>query len=75
MATSARWSETRLRKTLAALLVRAALVVFMISWGGACREEGPAERAGEQIDEALEEAGEKVDEVVDEAKEKVDDEE
>lgn len=31
----------------------------------ACEEEGPAERAGEQVDEAAEEAGDKVEEATD----------
>ena len=35
----------------------------------ACEEEGPAERAGEEIDETIEEAGEAVEEVGDNIRE------
>lgn len=31
----------------------------------ACEQEGPAERAGEQIDEAVEEAGDKIEDATD----------
>lgn len=68
-------NEGRGWKVVAALTMRIVLVALLTFAGGACREEGPAERAGEAIDEAIEDAGDKVDEVVDEAKEKVDDEE
>jgi hypothetical protein len=75
MATSDRGNEIGLRGKIAALTVRAALVLFLALAGGACREEGPAERAGEEIDEALDDAGEAVDEAVDDVQEKVDDDE
>ena len=41
---------------------------------GACKgkKEGPAERAGESIDNAVENAGKKMDEAVDAAKKKMD---
>lgn len=35
----------------------------------ACENEGPAEEAGEEIDEAAEEAGDTLDEMADEAEE------
>ena len=82
MATSDRWNEIGLRSKITALAVRTALVLFLALAGGACREEGPAERAGEEIDEALDDAGEAVDDAgeavddaVDDVKEKVDDDE
>jgi len=75
MATSVRWSEIGLRGKIAALAVRTALVVFLALAGGACREEGPAERAGEAIDEALDDAGTAVDDAVDDVQEKLDDDE
>jgi hypothetical protein len=73
MARSDRWNEIGLRSRIATLTVRTALVLFLALAGGACREEGPAERAGEEIDEALDDAGEAVDEAVDDVQEKVDD--
>ena len=73
MATSVRWNEIGLRSGIAALAVRTALVVFLALAGGACREEGPAERAGEAVDEALDDAGEAMDEAVDDVQEKLDD--
>ena len=52
--------------------------VFLIFAVVACEQEGPAERAGEKIDESVEQAGEKMEEMGDtieeeaeEAKEKV----
>ena len=62
-----RWNEIGLRSGIAALALLLALA------GGACREEGPAEEAGEAIDEALDDAGEAVDEAVDDVQEKLDD--
>ena len=73
MATSVRWNEIVLRSRIAGLAVRAALVVFLALAGGACREEGPAERAGEAVDEALDDAGDAVDDVVGDVQEKLDD--
>ena len=73
MATSVRWNEIGLRSRIAALAVRTALVVFLALAGGACREEGPAEQAGEAVDEALDDAGEAMDEAVDDVQEKLDD--
>lgn len=68
-------NEGRGWKAISALTMRAALIAFLTFAGGACREEGPAERAGEAIDEALDDAGDKVDDVVDDAKDKIDDDE
>lgn len=43
----------------------------IISFGiFACEQEGPAEKAGEKIDEAVEEAGEAVEEAGDKIREK-----
>ncbi len=73
MATSDRSNEIGLRSKIAALAVRTALVLFLALAGGACGEEGPAERAGEEIDDAIDDARETVDEAVDDVQEKVDD--
>ena len=43
-------------------VVCAGLVVLVL---GGCEQEGPAERAGEQIDEAIEKAGDKVEKATD----------
>jgi hypothetical protein len=75
MATSVRWNEIGLRSRIAGLAARAALVVVLALAGGACREEGPAERAGEAVDEALDDAGDAVDDAVDDVQEKLDDDE
>lgn len=66
-------------KLLQTVLLTAGAVVMMAMLG--CESEGPAEEAGERIDEAVEElrepqgpaeqAGESVDEAVDEAKEEL----
>ena len=37
---------------------------------GACSEQGPAERAGEAVDEAIEDVGEGLEDAADEAEEK-----
>ncbi|MBP7339440.1 hypothetical protein [Niveispirillum sp.] len=52
--------------TLAALLLAAPLALT------ACDKQGPAERAGEKIDDAAEKAGEKLDNARDKAGETVD---
>jgi hypothetical protein len=41
--------------------------IFMIGLGGCPEEEGPAERAGEEIDEAMEEAGEEAEDALEDA--------
>lgn len=66
-----------------ALALRLALLIAIALGLAACREEGPGERAGRKVDEAveklrhgdegaLEKAGRKVDEAFDEAKEELD---
>jgi outer membrane lipoprotein-sorting protein len=72
-----------MNKTVPAL----ALIVFAAFFASACEKKGPAEEAGEKIDEAysdamdkaeeagekMEEAGEKVEEALEEAEEAVKD--
>ncbi|HSE84007.1 MAG TPA: hypothetical protein VLB01_05620 [Thermodesulfobacteriota bacterium] len=41
--------------------------VFMIGLGGCPKGEGPAERTGEEIDEATEEAGEEAEDAIEDA--------
>ena len=41
----------------------------------ACREEGPMEKAGRQVDEAMDQASRQIDEAVDETKKKMEMEE
>ncbi|MFG6179369.1 hypothetical protein ACGTN6_19185 [Halomonas sp. THAF12] len=51
-----------------------ALATFlgMMAMGlAACEEEGPAEQAGENVDQAMDEAGESIDESMDQAGEAV----
>lgn len=49
---------------------RNALIALMMALGltvaGCSEEQGPAEKAGEQIDQTMEEAGDEVEEVTDE---------
>jgi hypothetical protein len=47
-------------KTLAALLLALTLTLGL----AACREEGPAEKAGKKVDETMEKASEKMNELL-----------
>lgn len=48
-------------------------VLLFLSMGlAACEQEGPAERAGEKIDKAVEEAGDKMEEAGDKVEEATD---
>lgn len=50
------------------MLSRALLLTFIIGSLGmvsACEQQGPAEEAGEQIDESIEEAGDEIEEATD----------
>jgi hypothetical protein len=51
-----------------ALAVCASILAFGFA---ACEKQGPAEKAGEEIDEALDTAGNKVEKAADEVKEEV----
>lgn len=55
------------------LLTGAILALFLALGLAACEREGPAERAGENIDEAAEDAGEAVDDAMEEAEDEVED--
>jgi len=51
-----------------------ALLIGMLSAGlVACEDEGPAEEAGENIDESMEDAGEEMEEMGDEMEEAAED--
>lgn len=57
------------------MLSRALLLAFGLSAFGmlaACEQEGPAEEAGEAIDETMEEAGDAIEETADEMEESTD---
>jgi hypothetical protein len=58
-------------------IIRNVLVVFcsalIIVFITACKKEGPAERAGRNIDESLEKAGKKIDESARKAGDKIED--
>lgn len=48
-------------------------LLFSLALGvAACEQEGPAERAGEEIDEAVEKAGDKMEEAADKVEEATD---
>ncbi|MFP4084687.1 MAG: hypothetical protein ACLFP9_05670 [Desulfonatronovibrio sp.] len=47
-------------------------VLAFLGAGYGCEQEGPAERAGEEIDEAMEETGDELEEAADEAEEATD---
>lgn len=53
-------------------LSTATLVLFGLGLG-ACSQEGPAERAGEKIDNAVEETGESIDSALENAGDKIED--
>lgn len=54
---------------IATVAVTAALAFAL----AACEKEGPAERAGKEIDQAVEQAGDKVEEAKDKAREALED--
>jgi hypothetical protein len=51
----------------ARVMLALSLIASAVALPG-CREQGPAEEAGEKVDEAVEEAEEEVDEAVDDLK-------
>lgn len=51
----------KLSRWIVAALLLAALGIVQVG----CEQEGPAERAGEKIDQAVEEAGDKVEKATD----------
>lgn len=55
------------------LLALGAGTALAVGGAAGCEEQGPAERAGERIDEATEDAAENVDETIDDAQENLDD--
>lgn len=61
-------TDNKLLHILFALLL--ALSVGVLA---GCEDQGPAEEAGENIDEAMEEAGEEMEEAADEAEDEIDD--
>lgn len=61
-------ANSKLVNILFALLL--ALSVGMLA---GCEEQGPAEEAGENIDEAVEEAGDEMEDAADEVEDEVDD--
>jgi hypothetical protein len=48
-----------------------ALLAAILVAGSGCEREGPAEKAGEKVDEAVEEAADELEEAADEAEESV----
>lgn len=58
--------------------ITSALFALLFAFGGGamltgCEEQGPAEEAGEEIDEAVEDAGDEIDEAAEEAGDAVED--
>jgi len=58
--------------------ITSALFALLFALGGGavltgCEQQGPAEEAGEEIDEAVEDAGEEIDEAAEEAGDAVED--
>jgi hypothetical protein len=51
------------------IAVVAVVIIFVLAFV-ACEQEGPAEKAGERIDEAVEEAGNEIEEAGDAVEEK-----
>lgn len=55
--------------------LKAFMITLLLAAGGTlsgCQEEGPMERAGENMDEAMDEAGDAVEQVGDEAEQALD---
>ncbi|MCB1859328.1 MAG: hypothetical protein KDI63_13695 [Gammaproteobacteria bacterium] len=52
-------------------ILRIILIGIFMATLMACEQQGPAERAGEKIDEAAENAGKQIDEAVEEAGDKL----
>jgi hypothetical protein len=61
--------EERLMNLVESLLLSALLCVGLLA-GWACEREGPAERAGERVDETLQGVGEKAQEAGERVEEK-----
>lgn len=51
--------------------ITALILAFLLVLSG-CEEKGPAEKAGEEIDDAVEDVGDKAEDVMDKAEDKVD---
>lgn len=51
----------------------ALLLALSVGFLTGCEEQGPAEEAGENIDEAVEEAGDEMEEAAEEAEDEIDD--
>jgi len=51
----------------------ALLLALSVGVLAGCEDQGPAEEAGENIDEAMEEAGDKMDEAAEEVEDEIDD--
>lgn len=61
-----------MKKTTLTLLFLMLLALFSLGALTGCEDPGPAEQAGQEIDEAAEEAGDKLEELGDEAEEAMD---
>lgn len=59
-------------QTIKTFWYRAAAVLLLASALGACEREGPAERAGERIDESAERAGENLEDAGDRLEDQTD---
>lgn len=57
--------------TLKKMIVLGSVLAFLGIGAFGCEQEGPAERAGKEIDEAAEQAGEKVEELTEKSGEKL----
>lgn len=54
-------------------VVFALLLALSVGVLAGCEQQGPAEEAGENIDEAMEEVGDKMDEAAEEVEDEIDD--
>jgi hypothetical protein len=50
-----------------------AVLIALGALASGCEKEGPAEQAGEKLDEAVEQIGDDIDDAVDEVEEKLED--
>lgn len=60
-------------RMIQSLRIPSILVIASLFFGVACEKKGPAENAGEEIDDRMEDVGDKMEDAADKVEDKVDD--
>jgi hypothetical protein len=60
-------------KKIQSLSIPSLLFIASLFFGVSCEKKGPAEEAGERIDDKMEEAGDKMEDAADKVEDKLDD--